>query len=168
LSARHPRAVIDAVRAAPARDEGSVFRRTGVHAVGGLRGAGNVAGTDLWLVVSSNGSGLFDALTGERVARDPSSPAGYPTETRGIGPARDAIVRVAGIDGGSLPCRTSDGWELAFDERAGLWLVPPGGAPIEVLRVRLDEARVLGVSETGRSFVVGDAASLYTFARSAH
>ena len=157
-----PKALLDAVRSAPAGEHGSVFRRTGSHPVGGLRSAGNAAGTELWLVVSANGRGLFDAVGGQRVARDPTPVSSGPV--RGIGPLAGRDVEVAGIDGGRLPRQTADGWQVTFDERAGLWLTTPAGA-IEVLRVRIEEARVLGFSHDGGYFVVADAATLVTFAR---
>lgn len=155
---------IDAVRSAPASEHGSVFRRTGVHGVGGLRGAGWVR-DELWLVASINGLGLFDARSGGLLARDPGPlPAGYPRHTPAIGPASGAHAVVAGLDGGALPLATSDGWQLAFDERAGLWLTTPSGS-IEALRAPLESVRVLGFSGTGGSWVVGDGATLLTFAR---
>lgn len=159
------RAMLDAVREAPAREHGSVLRRTAAHAVGGLRGAGWVPGAELWLVASVNGLGLVDASSGERLARDRGElPAGYPERTPAIGPAAGRTVAIAGLDGGALPRRTHDGWAVAFDERAGLWLTAPDGS-VEALSVRLEGVRVLGFSGTGRSLVVGDGATLVTFAR---
>lgn len=155
---------IRAVQSARAGDHGSLFRRTAVHAVGGLRGAGWVP-EELWLVASVNGLGVVDARSGASLARERGPlPDGYPKRTPGIGPARGAHVVIAGLDGGALPLRTLDGWQIAFDERAGLWLTSPTGS-IEALRVPLEVVRVLGFSGSGASFVVGDGASLVTFAR---
>jgi hypothetical protein len=159
------RATLDAVRAAPAREHGSVFRRTGTHPMGGLRGAGSVPGGELWLVASANGLGLFDAASGQRLARHRGAlPPGYPERTPGLGAASGVEVAIAGLDGGALAASARDGWRLAFDRRAGLWLTAPDGS-IEALRVPLEDVRVLGFSGTGRSLVVGDAATLLTFAR---
>lgn len=165
-------AMFRAITSLPVREEGSVFRKVAVHAVGGLLGAGNVEGTELWLVASSSGLGLLDATTGKRIARDAAQlPPGYPEATPGIGPAAGRYVNIAGLDGGTLPQATSDGWQLSFDMSVGIWLTPPGIARdvpsphIEVLRVQLEELRVGGFSATGGSLVLGDAATLYVFAR---
>lgn len=165
-------AMFRAVTSAHAWAEGSVFRKTGEQAVGGLAGVGNVEGTELWLVASSSGLGLFDARTGERIARDPRRPGGYPEATPGIGLAKGKLVRIVGIDGGGkLPQTTPDGWELTYDLSVGIWLTPPGIATdipsphIEVLRVRLEEIRVGGFSASGDSLVLGDARTLHLFAR---
>ena len=165
-------AMFRAVTSAHARSEGSVFRKTGEQAVGGLAGVGNVEGTELWLVASSSGLGLFDAKTGERIARDPKRPLGYPEATPGIGAAKGKRVRIVGIDGGgSLPQATPDGWKLTCDMSVGIWLTPPGIAMdipsphIEVLRLRLEELRVGGFSASGDSLVLGDARTLHLFAR---
>jgi hypothetical protein len=164
-------AMFRAVTSAHARSEGSVFRKTGEQAVGGLRGVGNINGTELWLVASSSGLGLLDAKTGERIARAPNLPPGYPEATPGIGSADGKLVRIVGIDGGSLPLSTPDGWRLCCDMSVGIWLTPPGIATdmpsphIEVLRVRLEELRVGGFSASGDSLVLGDARTLHLFAR---
>jgi hypothetical protein len=164
-------AMFRAVLNTPAREEGSIFRKTAVHAVGGLLGAGNVEGTEHWLVASSSGLGLFDAETGARLARDPRLPAGYPLTTECIGSAQGKHVRICGLDGGALPLRTTDGWQLSCDMSVGIWLTPPGvpadapSAQLEVLRVQLEEVRVFGFSESGNSLVLADAATLYLFAR---
>lgn len=164
-------AMFRAVLSAPAREEGSVFRKTAVHAVGGLLGAGNVRGSEHWLVASRAGLGLLDAETGALLARDASLPKGYPESTRGIGSASGTHVRICGLDGGALSLRTPDGWQLSCDMSVGIWLTPPGvpaDAPstqLEVLRVQLEELRVFGFSESGNSLVLGDARSLYLFAR---
>lgn len=158
-----------------AHDHGSVFRRTAVVPVGGLRSAGAVPGTEHWLVISVSGRGLVDGRTGERLARDPSprfeqrSREGR-CQIQAIGPHAGTWVDVGGLEAGALPLRTEDGWQLAFDVRAGLWLAPPGSTPdgptIEVLRMPIhDEPRILGFSGTGRSFAAGDGAMLAIYAR---
>jgi len=46
------------------------WRHVASHGIGGLTDIGYGEGSDLLLVVSHNGRGVFDCLSGERVARD--------------------------------------------------------------------------------------------------
>ena len=48
------------------------WREVAVHAVGGLTDVAFAESSDLLLVISSVGRGLFDCSSGDRVARDPS------------------------------------------------------------------------------------------------
>ncbi len=91
--------------------------------VGGLLGIGFAvdpdSGHDLVMVVSRDGHGLFDAVTGEKVARDrdpdpdTSTPDASPELTcPGLGPIEGTPVRIAGLFGGGLHSTTPDGWTL--------------------------------------------------------
>ncbi len=99
----------------------SVFE--GCAPVGGLLGIGFAThpenGHDLVMVVSSDGHGLFDAVTGERIARDrdpdpeESTPDAAPDLSRpGLGPITGRRVHIAGLFGGGLHTGTGDGWVL--------------------------------------------------------
>jgi hypothetical protein len=46
------------------------WKKIANHAVGGLFQIGYAEDSDLLLVLSHNGRGIFDCLTGERIARD--------------------------------------------------------------------------------------------------
>ncbi|MFF7170092.1 hypothetical protein [Streptomyces pseudovenezuelae] len=92
-------------------------------AVGGLLGIGFAthpdSGHDLVMVVSTDGHGLFDAVTGEKVARDrdpdPESctPDAAPDLTcPGLGPIAGRRVHIAGLFGGGLHATTADGWHV--------------------------------------------------------
>ncbi|MFH8464446.1 hypothetical protein [Streptomyces sp. NPDC017991] len=91
--------------------------------VGGLLGIGFAShpesGHDLVMVVSHNGDGLFDAVTGEKIARDcdpdpeDSTPDTVADLTSpGLGPIADRRVHIAGLFGGGLHTTTGDGWAL--------------------------------------------------------
>lgn len=91
--------------------------------VGGLLGIGSATdpgtGRDLVMVVSHDGHGLFDAVTGEKIARDrdpapdDSTPDVVADLSRpGPGPLTASRVRIAGLFGGGLHTTTEDGWSL--------------------------------------------------------
>ncbi|POX42680.1 hypothetical protein C3486_03660 [Streptomyces sp. Ru73] len=91
--------------------------------VGGLLGIGfavhPVTGHELVMVVSSDGHGIFDALTGEKIARDRdpdpdgSTPDAAPDlSCPGFGPLAGARVPIAGLFGGGLHTTTYDGWNV--------------------------------------------------------
>lgn len=91
--------------------------------IGGLLGIGFAVhpydGRDLVMVVSHDGHGLFDAVTGQKIARDrdpdfdTSTPDASPDLTcPGLGPIAGAPVHIAGLFGGGLHHTTSDGWGL--------------------------------------------------------
>ncbi|WP_407289007.1 hypothetical protein [Streptomyces sp. BP-8] len=91
--------------------------------IGGLLGIGFAVapdtGHDLVMVVSVDGHGLFDTLTGEKIARDRDpdlddcTPDAVPDlSCPGLGPIAGTRVRIAGLFGGGLHTTTSDGWSL--------------------------------------------------------
>src|SRR4051812_46599997 len=71
----------------------------GHYAVGGLTAVGFGPGTELLLVASWQGRGVFDCTTGERVARDRATDGGWQDpvalEAQGIGPLEGQTVRTA-------------------------------------------------------------------------
>ncbi len=115
----HLRSMVDRVRASPVETP-PPWRAVGAFAVGGLTDIGFSPRSDLVLVVSGNGRGVFDCVAGERVARDPSVPKDGETDwqdcfhldAEGIGPLAGRRVRTAGLHGGGLPRLTRDGWSV--------------------------------------------------------
>ena len=92
------------------------WRHVGTFAIGGLTEIIYADQTDDLLVVSSQGRGMFDCLTGEKFAREPESAFDdYDTNrmlSKGIGKYEDAWIRIGGLLGGGLPNTTNDGWGL--------------------------------------------------------
>lgn len=95
-------------------------------AVGGLLGIGFATdpgtGHDLVMVVSHDGHGLFDAVTGEKIARDRdpdpehSTPDTAPDLTcPGFGPIAGNRVHIAGLFGGGLHSGTADRWDVEVE-----------------------------------------------------
>ena len=152
-----------------------------VHAVGGLSEVGFGESSDFLLVVSSTGRGVFNCLTGEKVARDYEdvSRSWYDPvrlTARGIGPLEARVIRLAGAAGGGLPLGTADGWsvEMLFpDWPDGMVVLNPPGMSVLIERfasscVRLlnvDVPRAHGFSETGRSLVIAQSHSLHIYCR---
>ena len=90
------------------------WRLVGGSGIGGLTEVGFAESSDDLLVVSHQGRGLFDCLTGERLARDHeeffenSDDSGLTAP--GIGRRETTIFRTAGLHGGGLATYTRDGW----------------------------------------------------------
>jgi hypothetical protein len=149
-------------------------------AIGGLRSVGFDRASENLLVVSSQGRGVIDCLTGEKVARDHEE--FYENETsleaQGIGILSDRLIRMSGLFGGGLPIITEDGWQiecltLKWPEQM-LILLPPSsylyanspGQPNTMTKIFEDSCfRAYGFSYTGRSLVVATTSDLTIFAR---
>ncbi len=159
------------------------WRCTWRGSIGGLLEVGFAPVSELLIVVSPEGRGVFDCSTGERVARDYdidlkqwADPIRLTAE--GIGPLGEQTVRMAGIWGGGLPLFTADGWNLnaiplSLVEYIAL-LCPPQTDIYsdktfdQCLKIYMgDPIRACGFSDTGRSFVVaeGSGVSLTLFHR---
>ncbi|MEM9646551.1 MAG: hypothetical protein AAF989_16280, partial [Planctomycetota bacterium] len=78
----------------------------GGSAVGGLTEIGFVPGTDDLLVLSSQGRGMFDTLSGAKIARDSNDAFDNPDTSwltaPAIGRHNGATVSLAGLVGGGL------------------------------------------------------------------
>lgn len=155
------------------------WRQTADSAVGGLQEVGFGPGSDCLLVVSSQGRGVVDCSTGERVARDPGAlSSSWYSEVElkadGIGPLSGVAVRLSGLHGGGLPKVTEDGWwveDLALDwpehhlllGGPGTWLFDEA-SKISKLAVER-ELRTFGFSETGRSLVLATSSDVTVWHR---
>jgi hypothetical protein len=149
-------------------------------AIGGLRAVGFDQCSDLLLIVSSQGRGVVNGLTGETIARDRGEyeEEEVRLEAMGIGVLGDRIIRIAGLCGGGLPLGTEDGWRLASvtlnRPEQSIMLISPGsdlyggvfGYPDEMTKVALDSSVVAyGFSSTGRSFVIATTSGIDVFGR---
>jgi hypothetical protein len=160
----------------------SPWKLAGGSAVGGLSDVGFAPGSDLLLVVSSQGRGVFDCLTGERVARDRSVPEGASPDWQdpfelwavGIGPLAGQHIRTAGLSGGGLSVATRDGWSverLALEWPDETLLLRRGWGfgyrPDEIFKIAVhSEVRAWGFSPTGRSLVYATSSDLAIWSRS--
>jgi hypothetical protein len=159
------------------------WKHKGTQPIGGLREVGFAEGTDLHMVVSESGRCIFDALTGQRVGRDPQAlDSTWYDEikliAKGFGPLAGQSIRIAGLMGGGLPLSTVDRWHLqalTLEWQETSVILEPPGTSVLVERmssgcVRLEltgagEFRICGFSATGRSFVIATTADVEFFAR---
>lgn len=157
--------------------------------VGGLLGIGFAShpetGDDLVMVVSNDGHGLFDARTGEKIARDRdpgwehSTPDAVPDlSCPGLGPVAGERVRIAGLFGGGLHTTTEDGWTLEVVSPAWpndrVLLSTDGGLPHtgphgerwwHVFHADRSTLRAVGFSPSGRTLAVATSSDLTLWAR---
>ncbi len=160
------------------------WRDRHVFHVGGLTAVGFGARSDLLLVLSHDGRGVFDCSTNERVARDGTNHFRFDTvalESEGIGPLAGQTIRTTGIHGGGLPRGTHDGWtaeslRLHWPE-ATLLLIPPGNwylgdafnkpASVTKLMIETDvenDVRAFGFSPTGKSLIIATSSDITLYA----
>lgn len=113
----------------------SAWEKLADVAVGGLTEVGFVPGSSLLLVVSHQGRGVLDLVTGERVARDRQERGSWFDGVRpaalGIGPVDGRWIEVAGLAGGQLPVTTANGWQ-ARRAAQGVALSGPAGQAVAV------------------------------------
>ena len=137
--------------------------------------------SDLLLVVSGQGRGVFDCTTGDRIARDHDDDTydSIALEALGIGPLEDRLIRVSGLDGGGLPTSTDDGWGVGRFVLEwpieSLILTPPGSwgvygvlydKPHEFTKVYEDsEVRAWGFSPTGKTLVLATSSDVTIYGR---
>ncbi|WP_406307191.1 hypothetical protein OHA61_39370 [Streptomyces sp. NBC_00885] len=159
--------------------------------IGGLLGIGFAVapdnGRDLVMVVSVDGHGLFDADTGEKIARDrdpdpeDSTPDAVPDLTcPGLGPVTGTRVRIAGLFGGGLHTTTLDGWSV--EDVSPEWphhrvlLSTDGGMPHSgphgegwwhIFDSNYSELRAAGFSPSGRTLAVATSSDLTLWTRPA-
>lgn len=160
----------------------------GMIPVGGLLGIGFAvcprSGRDLVMVVSGDGHGLFDAVTGEKIARDrdpdpeTSTPDDSPDLTcPGLGPIAGTPVHIAGLFGGGLHSTSSDGWTVSvvspdwpchrvvLATGDALHRGPAGETWWHVLHARYSEFRAAGFSPSGRTLAIATSSDLTLWTR---
>ncbi|MBO0918340.1 hypothetical protein [Streptomyces laculatispora] len=157
--------------------------------VGGLLGIGFAAhpegGHDLVMVVSHDGHGLFDAVTGEKIARDrdPDPEDSTPDAVAdlscpGLGPLSCIRVRIAGLFGGGLHTTTADGWTLEVVTPAWpsdrVLLSADGGLPHSgphgeqwwhIFHSTYSELRAFGFSPSGETIAVATSSDVSLWTR---
>lgn len=182
----HTRKIRERYLSAPVMAAPEPWRKVLDRPVGGLFGIGFAVhpgtGQDLVMTVSSAGHGLFDAATGEIVARDRDpvvdTPDGHPDlACPGLGPVAGASVRIAGLFGGGLHRTTPDGWTLDVvapdwpDHRVilsadgGGHRGRPGSTWWHVHHASWSEFRTAGFSPSGRTLAVATSSDLVLWAR---
>lgn len=189
----YQRALRDRLLAAPVVPPPAPWRPVFEYAygvpVGALLGIGfashSGSGHDLVMVVSHDGHGLFDAVTGEKIAwdRDPdpedSTPDGVADLTcPGLGPIAGSRVHIAGLFGGGLHTKAEDGWILEAVTPAWpndrVLLSVDGGLPHSgpygeqwwhIFHAAYSELRTFGFSPSGETIAVATSSDLTLWTR---
>lgn len=175
--------------AAPVVPAPEPWQRIAHTPVGGLLGIGFAShpgtGQDLVMVVSHEGHGLFDAVTGEKIARDRdpdpedgSRDADPALWCPGLGPVAGSRVRIAGLFGGGLHTTSGDGWKLEVvtpawpNER--VLLSRDGGLPHSgpygegwwhIFHSHCSELRAAGFSPSGQTLAVATSSDVSLWTR---
>lgn len=155
------------------------WRYSGTFAIGGLTEIGFSKKSEMLLVVSGSGRGVFDCTLGTRVARDNGVDGDWDTPTEltceGIGPIDGELLQMAGLHGGGLPCSNRRGESLEvvapdwpkFDL---IFCAPHKAALIEghqegCIRIASDYFVSFGFSWSGNSFVYATSSDVTVFSR---
>lgn len=180
MSRAHLDPVRKQLRDTPMTPPPAPWRLVGRFAVGGLSCVGFPRDHE-WIVVgSAAGVGIFDCVSGEKIARD-DSVDGYANEyleITGIGPIDRIPILTAGVGGGGLPLFTRDGWtmeviSLEWPENQ-VFLMEPGGdlfgslhgRPERMHRIATsDTLRAAGFSYSGMTCVVAESSDLTLYSR---
>jgi hypothetical protein len=149
-------------------------------AVGGLRAVGFDRHADLLLIVSSQGRGVIDCLSGKKIARDDEEyyEGEEHLEAEGIGILEGKTIQMAGLFGGGLPLTTTDDWQLEIVclnwPIEDLILVTPGSDlygsthnyPDRFEKIFSDSCiRAAGFSHSGRSLVIATTSDVTIYGR---
>lgn len=153
-------------------------RRTEI-AVGGLSEVGFSKATNHLLVVSSNGRGVIDCQTGERVARDYEEYGSWYDSLNmtclGIGPLDGELISIAGLCGGGLPVcnRYGESLEVAAPEwpDEDVYFCPPNksafinGHQAGCCRIFRDQILSMGFSWNGAFIAVATSSDVTVWQR---
>ena len=180
MSEEYQRQLREGLERLPYADAPKPWRVVGGSAVGGLTEVGFAGGSDDLLVVSSQGRGLFDCLTGERLARDReeffenADDSGLTAP--GIGSREGTIFPMAGLHGGGLATHTHGGWGIHVVHLP--WPIHVffltsnyqelNGKSGHITKIGNDEPcsyRAAGFSPTGRSLVIATSCELTIYGR---
>ena len=149
--------------------------------IGGLTEVGfSEQNPELLLVVSSNGRGLFNCSSLEKIDRDHNDEfdIDYSNLTcKGIGELKEENIRIAGLHGGGLPNGNSNGESIetmALDWPRIDVIFQPKWTSVyserdteKCIKVfSTDTLKIYGFSPTGKYFVIGTSSDLLVYKKS--
>jgi hypothetical protein len=157
----------------------SPWKKVGEWAIGGMRAIGFSECSQYIIVETSDGRGLFDCKTGEKILRDRSGYKDRELELLcdGFGPIEGKVIRMSGIHGGGLPLYTNDGWAIEIISswpkteillvEAGSWLHGKKyGKPYHFQKIWAGyEIRGCGFSYSGETLCIGESSDLVIYSR---
>ncbi|MFL5740458.1 MAG: hypothetical protein ACJ75B_09605 [Flavisolibacter sp.] len=154
-------------------------------AIGGLENVGYASGQDNLIVLSAQGQGIFDCISGEKIARLHNGTDWWQSFNQdrnsiaGFGVLESTDILTCGFYGEDhLPKTTNDGWRLMLsppepdDKPFDKYLVqkiyllsPTDEQNILVSKEGPCELRAFGFSDTGKSFIVALSCELTIYSR---
>jgi hypothetical protein len=176
----HLRELIEHLQSLPVAAPSPPWQHVATFAVGGLRGVGYAEDSDLLLVISAQGRGIFDCRLGAKISRDYADAEEFYDEitlrAQGFGPLDGQVLSIADSFGGGLPNSTRDGWHLQAIPlpwpQHSIVLEEPFRSmyqdKMSARRVGDDgacELRAYGFSPTGYSFIIATSCDLAIFSR---
>ena len=152
------------------------WKRLPASLVGGLLQVGFAENSNLIIVLSHSGRGIFDCRTGASIARDyDETDAVFDTiclTVQGFGLLAGQPIRTAGLYGGGLPLSTADGWflkdQVMTSSIRSIVLAPPHRREQEDVVIGNEgicELRAFGFSDTGLSLLIATSCDLMLFTR---
>ncbi len=157
-----------------------------VYAIGGLQNVGYVTGEDVLIVLSLQGAGIIDCLSGARLARNNKENWQEKFNEKnatviGFDFLTDVVIKTHGLFGGdSLYKRSLDGWRLSrknsysifrflrlkSSKREIVYLHSPNMKESKVVHdASTCELRAYGFSDTGKSFIIASSCELVIYRR---
>lgn len=149
------------------------WRLVKIIAVGGLVNVGFVQNSNLIIVVSHNGGGIFDCSTSEKIARNHEEFWIYfddeTGKVRGFDVLEGQTIQTHGFFGGdNLPKTTKDGWRLEKIENNDfneIILISPNEKKEIIGNDKVVEIKAFGFSEDEKFFVIAQSSDLTIFQR---
>jgi hypothetical protein len=177
---KHLEALRQKIRNAPVVKNISGWSLITSISVGGLRSVGFDRHTDVLLVVSSQGRGIIDCRSGEKLARDDEEffEGEEHLEAEGIGLLQGKIIQMTGLFGGGLPLTTEDSWSIEVVclnwPTQDVLILPPGSNLYGSIHNHSDRfekvfsdacIRAVGFSHSGRYFVIATTSDVTIYGR---
>lgn len=155
------------------------WKKVGEWGIGGMLAMGYSDCSRYVLVETSDGRGLFDCKTGEKLFRDRNKYKSRELELlcEGFGPLEGKHVRMSGLYGGGLPLHTEDGWAIEIISswpQSDILLIEPGswlyggkyGKPDIFQKIWSGyDIRGCGFSYTGETLCIGESSDLVIYSR---
>ena len=184
MGSQHADEFINLLQTIESQNPPNSWKKVATVGIGGLTDVGYADNSDLLLVVSTQGRGVFDCITGKRLARIRENELDEDEwyywrklKALGIGPLEGQMISIAGLFGGGLLQATEDNWELEAIQthwpdtsvvliqphQTFFWEEPSGWT--KIFEEQVCEFRTYGFSETGCSFVIATSCQLHIFSR---
>ena len=172
--------IITKIKNTPLTEPNFPWEKVGAWAISGMRSIGFSECSRYILVETTDGRGLFDSQTGEKISRDNNEYKDQELQLlcKGIGPIEGELVRMSGLSGGGLLNVTSDMWQIEIVAESWpkyqILLVEPDSSlfgakynkPDQFLKIWDGyELRGAGFSYNGNTLCIGESSDLVIYNR---